>query len=686
MNGQEQALLEILLAQREYLSYDALADRLNVSSRTVMRLMKETGAFLKDFSVSIEVKRRSGIKLLGSEESLKGLSEALNLQKTNVYTSLDRQTIIMIELFLAEEPVKSYYLAYLLNVSVGTINRDLEEIGVRLKKNGLELVSQRGSGWQIRGSLYGARQAMTRFFRRYVDITGWSTQKQGVDLKMQLSGGARKKLKEFLDIQGLYRTFMLISTFDYTIGENFVQEDYQRYLLYTHVTLHYPNLTFRFVRDHRNQELESHVLYPRMCEFSKKVKKEEGITLAQEDICDLLAVYLSMRNKESLCKVYKYDEEVHLMTLELLEDIEAELHRNLMTDKQLVERLDAHLNLMFDRLHLGLVAENTDLDQLQQEYPQIFRLVSEKVAVFAKRNQIDIGEEETGYIIIHILASIVEQEEEKQKIRVAVLCMSGIGTSRMLEGQLRTRFPRMEIVTVCSLTDFREEELVKQEVDLVLSTIKTELLTLPVFFINPLPGEAEFLKLEQLCSQIAQQRLKDSFSRRPKEREESGAFHAEEAMEKLVYMEKILESFSCERIRVDTVEQLYQEVSVKMCPDVKTQEAFVELLKERSRMGNLVIPERGILFLHGRLANMLGLKVFLVEHGIDEITDSKWHQVKHVIAMAAPREAGEGLLRLFSCISAGLIQEPELAEAIERHRETEIFQVLGKMLSMEIFQ
>jgi len=131
-----------------------------------------------------------------------------------------------------------------------------------------------------------------------------------------------------------------------------------------------------------------------ICEFARKVKKEEHIQLNKEQICDLLAVYLSMRSNESLYTVYKYDEDVHHMTMELLEDMEGELGKSLTGDRELVERLGAHLNLMFDRMHLGTMADCSDLGQLKQEYPQIYKIIEKNIDAFSKRHSLFISEGE----------------------------------------------------------------------------------------------------------------------------------------------------------------------------------------------------------------------------------------------------------------------------------------------------
>ena len=146
MTGQEQAILGILLMTDGYISYETLAEKLNVSTRTVMRLIRSMETFLKDFSIMVEVKRRSGIRLDGAKKDLETLRQTLELEKTVNYTANDRILLILLELYQSEEFVKSYYLAYLLNVSAGTIQRDLEEARLAVEKNGVMLVSQRGEG------------------------------------------------------------------------------------------------------------------------------------------------------------------------------------------------------------------------------------------------------------------------------------------------------------------------------------------------------------------------------------------------------------------------------------------------------------------------------------------------------------------------------------------------------------
>ena len=59
MTGQEQAVLGILLMTDGYISYETLAEKLNVSSRTVMRLIRSMETFLKDFSIKVEEGSRS---------------------------------------------------------------------------------------------------------------------------------------------------------------------------------------------------------------------------------------------------------------------------------------------------------------------------------------------------------------------------------------------------------------------------------------------------------------------------------------------------------------------------------------------------------------------------------------------------------------------------------------------------
>ncbi len=684
MTGQEQAVLGILLMTDGYISYETLAEKLNVSSRTVMRLIRSMETFLKDFSIKVEVKRRRGIRLDGAKKDLEALRQTLELEKTVNYTANDRILLILLELYQSEEFVKIYYLAYLLNVSAGTIQRDLEEVRLAAEKNGVMLVSQRGEGIRLRGGLHKGRQALAKLFRRYLDLRSWSAERQDMVFLERLSGNVRKELLEFLDMQGLYRTYKLITDFDYTLTDSFLQEDFQNLVLYTHILLHFPKLKQIFTVDGKNLRLDTEAMYPRICEFARKVKKEEHIQLNKEQICDLLAVYLSMRSNESLYTVYKYDEDVHHMTMELLEDMEGELGKSLTGDRELVERLGAHLNLMFDRMHLGTMADCSDLGQLKQEYPQIYKIIEKNIDAFSKRHSLFISEGERGYIIIHILASLVEQEEENQRIRAALLCMSGIGTSRMLAQRVKKRFPRIEIVKICSVADFQEETMLADDIDLILSTVKTEPLSIPMLFISPMPDEEEFASIGNACEKIAEQKLRVSFTGNMETERKEVQYQPDTAMRKMAWMEDILEGFSCQTLWAKNLEELYEKTAEELFRSIEKQRKFVALMRKRGEQGCVVFRE-GMLLLHGRMDEELGFRVYRVQGGVDCISAGKSVKVEYVVVMVAPAQAASELLELFSCISAELVQDDGLAEAIEAMREEEIFRRAGLLMSRDIF-
>lgn len=61
--------------------------------------------------------------------------------------------------------------------------------------------------------------------------------------------------------------------------DSFLQEDFQNLVLYTHILLHFPKLKQIFTADGKNLRLDTEAMYPRICEFARKVKKEEHIQL-----------------------------------------------------------------------------------------------------------------------------------------------------------------------------------------------------------------------------------------------------------------------------------------------------------------------------------------------------------------------------------------------------------------------
>src|SRR5690625_1409586 len=132
ISGRERKIVEALLKARQAITMSELASELEVSSRTIHRDLKHVEEIVSAFDVTLDRKSVSGLEMFGHEEDKESLALYINHVKHTDYTPEERQTVILLTLLEAREPIKLYWFVGELHVTVATIRNDLnkiEEIG-----------------------------------------------------------------------------------------------------------------------------------------------------------------------------------------------------------------------------------------------------------------------------------------------------------------------------------------------------------------------------------------------------------------------------------------------------------------------------------------------------------------------------------------------------------------------------
>lgn len=155
------------------------------------------------------------------------------------------------------------------------------------------------------------------------------------------------------------------------------------------------------------------------------------------------------------------------------------LHVDLSQDHNLLNALILHLIPAVNRLKYGLSLKNPLLEQIKTEYPDLYGLAWMSNKIFERFLGIQAGEEEIGYIALHLGAAL---ERAKKPLRAWVVCPSGIGTSEYIAAKIRHWFHEVEIVDVLSIPGLEDRT---EEVDLIISTVALET-NKPLITISPL--------------------------------------------------------------------------------------------------------------------------------------------------------------------------------------------------------
>ena len=130
MTARMRAILSALLAADGYVPAERIGSEIGVSSRTVARELHGLEMALMPYGITLLRRTGAGFMLAGDPEDLRRLRKHL-ASDGNTHRELSpdqRRSILTTRLLMADEPLKLFTLARLLNVTDSTVSHDLDRL------------------------------------------------------------------------------------------------------------------------------------------------------------------------------------------------------------------------------------------------------------------------------------------------------------------------------------------------------------------------------------------------------------------------------------------------------------------------------------------------------------------------------------------------------------------------------
>lgn len=121
---------------------------------------------------------------------------------------------------------------------------------------------------------------------------------------------------------------------------------------------------------------------------------------------------------------------------------------------------------------MNISLPNALLNDIKLEYPQVFQATKSAAIKAGKKFHLPaISDDETGFICLYFAKYYEAENTPNDKVKVYVICTTGIGTSGIISTKIKNSIPEIEIVGLAS--NFDVEEILKKEpaVDLLISTV-----------------------------------------------------------------------------------------------------------------------------------------------------------------------------------------------------------------------
>lgn len=434
-----------LIERRHSISIDTIAEKFEVSSKTVKNDIKELNSLLKG---SAFIDNKQGIYKIYIINKIKfeEIKNKIYNQKEFLNSPQRRVAFILYKLMNSEEPYLIDDLASEMNVGRTTVTSDLKKMREILADYDLNIAGKTNNGLALKGTEINIR---------------------------------------FLILENFYE--MIYE--EYELGEDIIDlvksitDKYQFDTATFNSFIHSLTISLdRLLNGHTINTLsEKYGELLRSWEFtivnaiSDEIEKRLSISIPIKERLFLALPIIGMNtpaNIEGISQHVEITEEVSNLVTQILKRIKYEMGLNITLDDILKDFI-YHMAFLVNRLKYGVHIRNPIVDEIKKKYKVAYKMAELARDVIEKSLKVEMTQDEVGFIAAYFGVFISEQQAEKSKIyKVAVICGTGRVTARLVKSQLKGIFDTNTVIDLYSDSTVTDKTL--DNYNLVLSTVQTK--------------------------------------------------------------------------------------------------------------------------------------------------------------------------------------------------------------------
>ncbi|WP_314293430.1 BglG family transcription antiterminator [Leptotrichia massiliensis] len=458
INKNEKKLLSFLSKSQDYITSETLAKMLDISPKTVYRLIKKINDEFSDGTLILSEKGK-GYKL-DYKKYINQRKEKFD-KKYNLSPS-ERRNRIMEELLFSspnpkdvDEVYGKYYIGdYAISHDEQLISKEIEKFNLVLQRRKRKIA--------IIGEEKNVRKAILNMIKmsNVIDIE---------EIKINNSFDNEDILFIYNQLRTIENLLGIVIPYPYNI--NIFSH---LYILISRsrkvgVLAIFENGS---LTDEEKEDFNKDILLKKVSEeIISNIEEYFGERLPERESYYLYQYLVSSRVQGNINKAGNFSAQVMQATQIYLDEMSERMNAAIKSDSIFLD-LANHIKPLFNRLEHDIKVQNNLLEQIKIVYGEIFSKVSEVSEIISKKfNLPEINESENGYITLYF-ARIIETNQ--LPIKTIIMCTTGVGTSELLKVKIEKNFPELEIMDVTSSNDLKNLETQYPDVELILSTINIE--------------------------------------------------------------------------------------------------------------------------------------------------------------------------------------------------------------------
>lgn len=446
----KQRYLDLLstLDEMNYKTSDEIAKELSLSNKTVQKHLKELNRVLMGNGASVEVKHRTGFRLIMEDRKL---FQAFLGQRPQALPAdmADRVHYILKRLVISGDYLRPADLEEELYISRNTLSACTKRAEEILEKYNLSLERRARHGFKLAGQEFDKR----RFVTTYLKVR---------DLEIpRLAECIRSSLK---------RQHFSISDFAL-----------RNLIVHLHVAIK---------RIECGQYISADTLD--ICELRRQPEYVVAAGLVDDLAAELMlefpepeiayiTIHLAGKQMQTRNKVDNVviKPEISEIVDEMLLEVYQKTNFDFRSDLELKMALCQHLIALTVRARYQMELKNPLLEEVKRTYPSAFAIAIEASVVLNRRLQTRLSEHEIGYIAFSFALAQERKETSIIKKNILLVCATGKGSAKLLQYKYKKEFgDYINELVCCDATELEDADF--SHIDYIITTV-------PIYVSVPRP-------------------------------------------------------------------------------------------------------------------------------------------------------------------------------------------------------
>ena len=679
-------IVKILIENDSVKTLGMLANQLGISAKTVSRHLPKVEELLAEYDLKLERKIGSGLQLIGSPVKKFALGESVKKSlNRKEYSPKERLSVIISRLLSSREPIKLFVLSSQLRVTDSTISNDLDKLEPWFRDQGLRLLRKPGLGISLLGDERDLRRAIVRYIYEHIEqaellhLVQDNLNADGNDERItQVS----KFLLELID-EGIWRRLEklihdLEREFGYQLSDNaFIG-------LIVHLSL-----TVQRIKNHESvqlgeialQQLRAKHEFTLATTLAEKISAEFDIEIPESEVGYITMHLLGARNRydsENIGSISMMDNfRLVKLARSVMKNAARESGKNIDKNQNLLAGLVNHFGPSISRIKMKMDIRNPLLGEIKEHYPELMTLTKKCVGELEREVGCELPEAEIAYIAMHLGAALADSEQFLHSVhRVVVACPTGMGTSRLLAGRLKSQFRNLKIVDQVPTLAINSTYAASMEFEFIISTVPIPHAPCPVVVVNTALTREDRLKIE---NELARQN--ETFLSSAAELEARLPFV--DALKRLTEygqaISELLLNWFYVRAAVPSIEEACLIAGKVVGKSPVDSEGIKLDLLHRENKGSTVLTGHHMVLLHCRTQHVKESAFGILQLGNGFVYPSGGETVRTAIVMLAPVDSSECTIDTIGHAASVLLDRWGFIEILHEGNEREIFDELVKI-------